>query len=183
MKQADQHAGVGIVQQAFRVFSACLFALVLSSNSSMAAAPKKAPPPMNIADTVVKLPLAKGVSMDDAVMSMKARANELNMKLVAELPLSKQIVAMGETSRRIEIFQFCDPLTAKKMVEYDLHFAAYLPCRITLVEDAKGQAWLVMMNLDLFLGDPNLTSSLKTSAIEVRDTLNAIIKAGANGEI
>jgi hypothetical protein len=40
-----------------------------------------------------------------------------------------------------------------------------------------------MMNLDLFLGDPNLTPSLKTSAIQVRDTLNAIIKAGANGDI
>ncbi len=172
-----KHAG--LMQKAL---TACLFAVVLAGGSAFAAAPK-APPPMKIADTVVKLPLAKGVSMDDAVQSMKARANELNMKLVAELPLSKQIVAMGETSRRIEIFQFCDPLTAKKMVEYDLHFAAYLPCRITLVEDAKGQAWLIMMNLDLFLGDPNLTPSLKASAIQVRDTLNAIIKAGANGDI
>jgi uncharacterized protein (DUF302 family) len=180
MKQAASHKDAGIVQ---KLLTTCLFALVLTGGNAIAAAPKQAPPPMKIADTVVKLPLAKGVSMDDAVMSMKARANELNMKLVAELPLSKQIVAMGETSRRIEIFQFCDPLTAKKMVEYDLHFAAYLPCRITLVEDAKGQAWLIMMNLDLFLGDPNLTPSLKTSAIQVRDTLNAIIKAGANGDI
>jgi len=180
MKQAALHPNAGIVQ---KLFTACLCALVLIGGNAIAAAPKHAQPPMKIADTVVKLPLAKGVSMDDAVQSMKARANELNMKLVAELPLSKQIVAMGETSRRIEIFQFCDPLTAKKMVEYDLHFAAYLPCRITLVEDAQGQAWLIMMNLDLFLGDPNLTPSLKSSAIQVRDTLNAIIKAGANGEI
>jgi uncharacterized protein (DUF302 family) len=158
--------------------SLCACLLVVSS----ATAAPKAPPPIRIADTVVRMPLAKGVGMDDAVQSLKARANELNMKLVAELPLSKQIVAMGEQSRRIEIFQFCDPLTAKKMVEYDLNFAAYLPCRITLVEDAKGQAWLVMMNLDMFLGDPSLTPDLKKEGIKVRDTLNAIMKAGANGE-
>lgn len=146
------------------------------------AAPKKGPPAMQIAETVVKMPLAKGVSMDDAVQAMKSRANELNMKLVAELPLSKQIIAMGEKSRRIEIFQFCDPLTAKKMVEYDIHFSAYLPCRITLVEDEKGQGWLLMMNLNLFLGDPKLTPALKTDAIKVRDTLEAIMQAGAKGE-
>jgi uncharacterized protein (DUF302 family) len=139
-------------------------------------------PVLDIAQTVVKTPLAKGVSMDDAVEAMKIRANNLNIKLVAEMPLSKQIEAMGEKSRRIDIYQFCDPLTAKKMVEYDIHFAAYLPCRITLVEDAKGQAWLVMMNLDMFIQDPKLSPSLKTDAIKVRDTLNEIMQAGAKGE-
>jgi uncharacterized protein (DUF302 family) len=163
------------------VCAAGMFALLISGGNVMAATPK-APPPMKIADTVVKMPLAKGLSMDDAVQSLKSRANELNMKLVAEQPLSKQIIAMGETSRRIEIFQFCDPLTAKKMVEYDMNFAAYLPCRITLVEDAKGQGWLVMMNLDMFLADPSLTPELKAEGIKVRDNLNAIMKAGANGE-
>jgi uncharacterized protein (DUF302 family) len=146
-------------------------------------AERAAPPPpvLNIAQTVVKAPLAKGVSLDDAVEAMKIRANALNIKLVAELPLSRQLAAMGETSRRMEIYQFCDPLTAKKMVEYDIHFAAYLPCRIALVEDAKGQGWLLMMNLDLFIQDPKLDPVLKKDAVQVRDTLNEIMKAGATG--
>jgi uncharacterized protein (DUF302 family) len=140
------------------------------------------PPVVRIAETVVKLPLAKGVSMDDAVEAMKIRANALNIRLVAELPLSKQLAAMGEKSRRIDIYQFCDPVTAKKMVEFDIHFAAYLPCRIALVEDARGQAWLVMMNLDMFIHDPKLDPSLKADAVQVRDILNAIMQAGASGE-
>jgi uncharacterized protein (DUF302 family) len=151
---------------------------VVSANE---AAKAKSMPTLDIAQTVVKMPLAKGVSMNDAVEAMKIRANSLNIKLVAEMPLSKQIEAMGEKSRRIDIYQFCDPLTAKKMVEYDINFSAYLPCRIALVEDTKGQAWLVMMNLDLFLQDPKLNAALKADAIKVRNTLNEIMQAGSQG--
>jgi uncharacterized protein (DUF302 family) len=165
-----------------------LFPLLLSVSlgsavSAGASEPSRAKPlpVLDIAQTVIKMPLAKGVSMNDAVEAMKIRANTLNIKLVAEMPLSKQIEAMGEKSRRIDIYQFCDPLTAKKMVEYDIHFAAYLPCRIALVEDAKGQAWLVMMNLDMFIQDPKLSPALKADAIKVRDTLNEIMQAGAQG--
>ena len=131
---------------------------------------------------VVRVPLAPKVSLDDAVQSMKIRANNLNMKLVGEMPLSKQLQAMGEKSRRIEIFQFCDPLTAKKMVEANIEFAAYLPCRITLVEDDQGKGWLVMMNLDPLINAANLNPELRKEAIKVRDTLNEIIQAGAQGE-
>lgn len=141
----------------------------------------KQPPVVDIAQTVVKLPLAKGVSMNDAVEAMKIRANALNIKLVAEMPLSRQLEAMGEKSRRIDIYQFCDPLTAKKMVEYDINFSAYLPCRIALVEDAKGQGWLVMMNLDMFIQDPKLGPELKADALKVRNTLNEIMQAGSTG--
>ncbi|MGW8228981.1 MAG: DUF302 domain-containing protein [Gammaproteobacteria bacterium] len=129
------------------------------------------------------MPLADGVSLDDAVASMKLRANIRNMKLVAELPLSKQIEAMGKKARRMEIYQFCDPLTAQRMVEANIHFAAYLPCRIALVEDEKGRGWLVMMNLDMMLNGASLTDDLKTQAIKVRDTLMDIMQAGANGDL
>ncbi len=142
-----------------------------------------APPAMSVASTVVKMPLADGVSMDDAVESMKLRANILNMKLVAELPLSKQIQAMGKPARRMEIFQFCNPLIAQKMVSSDINFAAYLPCRIALVEDAKGHGWLVMMNLDMFIQGGQLSPELMKDAVTVRDALTEIMKAGANGEL
>ena len=140
-------------------------------------------PVLDIDQTVVKVALVKGVSAEDAIESMKLRANILNIKLVAELPLSKQIKAMGESSRRIEIYQFCDALTAKRMVEYNLSFAAYLPCRITLVEDEKGQAWLLTMNLDMFINHPKFDARFKQEATRVRDTLLEIMNAGAKGDL
>lgn len=63
-----------------------------------------AAPSMKIEDTVVKMAIAEDVSFDDAVSSMKLRANQHNMKLVAELPLSKQIQSMGKKARRMEIY-------------------------------------------------------------------------------
>jgi len=137
----------------------------------------------SIEETVVTKALAAGVSMDEAVESMKLRANLLNMKLVAEMPLSKQVEAMGEKSHRMEIYQFCDPLTAMHMVEADIRFAAYLPCRIALVEDDKGQGWLVMMNPDLMLRSGNLTDELREQATRVKDNLLEIMEAGANGDL
>ena len=136
-----------------------------------------------IEQTVVKEALADGVSFDDAVESMKLRANLLNMKLVAEMPLSRQVEAMGGQSRRMEIYQFCDPLTAMRMVEANIHFAAYLPCRISLVEDENGKGWLVMMNPDLMLNGATLSDEVKRQAMRVRNNLLEIMQAGAQGEL
>ena len=143
----------------------------------------RAEEPGTAIDTTVVKALAAGVSMDDAVESMKLRANLLNMKLVAEMHLSKQVEAMGETSRRIEIYQFCDPLTAMRLVEADIHIAAYLPCRIALVEDEEGQGWLVMMNPEMMLSSANLTDELREQAIRVKNDLLEIMGAGANGDL
>lgn len=140
-------------------------------------------PDVRLEQTVVKMPLAEGISMDEAVDSMKLRANIHNMGLVAELPLSKQVEAMGRDARRMEIFQFCDPLTAQRMVEENINFAAYLPCRIALVEDEDGQGWLVMMNLDMMLQSTTLSEELKTEAMRVRDALMDIMQAGAEGAL
>ena len=161
-----------------KFLSLMLFLLFVTS-SGLNAAPVK----LNIEDTVVKIPLEEGVSFDDAVESMKLRANAHNMKLVAELLLSKQIKSMGSKSRRMDIYQFCDPLIAQGMVEANIHFAAYLPCRISLVEDEKGKGWLLMMNLDIMLQSATLGDSLKAKATKVRDVLTDIMKAGASGDL
>lgn len=155
-----------------------LVCLAVSPVMSSLAAPK-----MAIEQTVVKMPIEDGVSMDEAVSSMKLRANIRNMKLVAELPLSKQIQAMGKKAQRMEIYQFCDPLMAQRMVEANIHFAAYLPCRIALVEDKKGKGWLVMMNLDMMMQGASLTPKLKIEATKVRDALMDIMRAGASGDL
>lgn len=133
---------------------------------------------------VIKLPITKGVKIDEAVESMKLRANYHNMKLVAELPLSKQVEAMtGKSQRFMTIYQFCDAMTAKQMVDSSVEFAAFLPCRIAVIEDAQGQGWLVMTDLNPLINTTGLSPALKTRAIEVRDQLESIMKAGAGGEL
>lgn len=132
---------------------------------------------------IITCPLEEGVTMDDAVDSMKLRANGLNFKLVAHMPLSEQVKAMGEESRRMEIFQFCDALIAKRMVEHNMIFAGFLPCRIAMVEDKTGQSWLITMNMDAMLKGTNLPDNLKSLGLTVRNSIYSIVQAGVEGDL
>jgi uncharacterized protein (DUF302 family) len=127
--------------------------------------------------------LEDGVSMDDAVESMKLRANSLNFKLVAELPLSKQVEAMGKKARRMDIFAFCDALIAQKMVEFNKVFAGFLPCRIALIEDTDGVAWIITTNMDMMLYAVDLPPEIEKLAKTVRDNIYSIVDAGVTGDL
>lgn len=158
-----------------------LVALFSFSAFAHTAAPKKEKP-----SEVMKLQVKSGVSLDDAAESMRLRANALNMKLVAELPLSSQVEAItGKPQRRMTIFQFCDAMTAKDLIELNIDFAIYMPCRIALIEDAKGQAWLVMMDIDVdaVAREKRVPAELKKRIQDVRNTLINIMQAGAKGEL
>lgn len=163
-----------------RISLRAFFTVVIAALLSMAQARAEG---MTIADTVYKLPLAEGVSMDDAVESMKLRANALNFKLVAHLPLYKEVEAMGLASKRVEIFQFCDARIAHAMLSESLDFSAYLPCRITLIQDKDDKPWLVTMDLDRVIQIANLSPDLLANATQVWDTIKEIMQAGANGDL
>ncbi|MBT8440508.1 MAG: DUF302 domain-containing protein [Gammaproteobacteria bacterium] len=136
-----------------------------------------------IDSSIQRFKLEEDVSIEDAIESMKLRANMLNFKLVADLPLSEQIKSMGEESRHMQILAFCDALIAKKMVEYNIIFAGFLPCRIAAVEDKDGNAWLVTTNMDMMLHAVDLPDDLKPLAKRVRDTIYSIIDAGVTGDL
>ena len=110
--------------------------MMLSVSSSWAAVPK---PVKTAQPGVYKLEIDKSVSFNDAAESMRLRANALNLQLVAELPLSKQVEAIvGKPQRIITIFQFCDAVIAKELIDLSMDFATYMPCRIAMIEDADG---------------------------------------------
>lgn len=132
---------------------------------------------------MVKCKIADGVSADDAIESMKLRANFLNFKLVGHMPLSEQVKANGGESNRMEIFQFCDANIAAQMVRHSMAFAGYLPCRISLVEDDEGQGWLITLNMDSTMGDASLPQELQGLGMKVRNNIYSILSAGAEGDL
>lgn len=136
-----------------------------------------------VAASMQKFKINEDVSVEDAIDSMKLRANNLNFKLVADLPLSEQVKAMGEEANYMRILAFCDALIAKKMVEHDIIFAGYLPCRIAVLEDSKGQGWIVTMNMDMMVQGIELPKELQPLAVKVRDTIYSIVDAGVNGDL
>jgi len=134
--------------------------------------------------TIWKVPVADGLTAQDVEDTMKFVANEHNFKNVGELPLYKEIEAMsGEPSRFIKIYMFCNALTAARMMAYSDAYSAYLPCRITLVEDTSGKLWLYTLNMDLMIhGGKELPPELKDEALQVKEIILDIINRGAEGE-
>lgn len=135
--------------------------------------------PMNM----IQCKLEEDISSNDAIDSMKLRANMLNFKLVGHMPLSEQVAAMGGKSPRMEIFQFCDAMIAAQMVRYSMAFAGYLPCRISLIEDDKGQGYLITLNMDKVMADASLPPKLQGLGVQVRNNIYSIITAGTEGDL
>ncbi len=165
------------------VLGAVLGALLLAAPVSRAATP---PAEQTAQADVYKVAIERGVGLKDAADSMRLRANALNLQLVAELPLSRQVEAItGQPQRTITIFQFCDAVTAKALIDLNLDFAVYMPCRIAMIEDAEGQGWLVMMdvNVDMLAQEKRVPQALKDRINAVRQGLLEIMQAGAKGEL
>ena len=134
--------------------------------------------------TIWKMPVAEGLSPEEVEETMKFVANEHNIANVGELPLYKDVEAKsGEAYRFVKIYMFCNSLTAKQMLDYSDSFSAYLPCRITLVEDLQGGLWLYSLNMDLMIhGGRPLPAELKAEALQVKEIILDIMKRGAEGD-
>jgi uncharacterized protein (DUF302 family) len=134
--------------------------------------------------TVWKVPVADGLSIEDVEQTMRFVANEHNIKNVGELPLSDQVAAMmGEQQRFLKIYMFCNPLTAAMMVDHSDAYAAYLPCRISLVEDKSGKLWIYTLNMDMMIhGGTPLPDELYEEANTVKDVILDIMNRGAAGD-
>lgn len=136
------------------------------------------------AATVWKAKVADGLTFDDVDQSIQTIADERNIRGVGILPLGDQVSAMnGEEWRKLQIYLYCNPLTAAKMVEHDPAYAAYLPCRISLVEDAEGQLWIYTLDMDMMIyGGKTLPPELLAEALEVKETMLQILERAAEGD-
>ncbi|MDH5446559.1 MAG: DUF302 domain-containing protein [Gammaproteobacteria bacterium] len=134
--------------------------------------------------TIWKAKVADGLSADDVEDVIRNVANEHNIKNVGELPLYKQVEAMtGKPYRYMKIYMFCNAMTAARMVDYSDAYSAYLPCRVTLLEDKTGKLWLYTLNMDLMIhGGTPLPPALKEEALRVKFIIQDILKRGASGE-
>jgi uncharacterized protein (DUF302 family) len=136
-----------------------------------------------------KMPVAEDVSFDDAIESMKLRANEINFKFVGHSPLWKDVAAItGEDTPRVEIFSFCDAIVARKVLDFAPEFIVFIPCRIALIEDAQGQIWVMTLDWNVnwlnLAQNPNsvLDKELREEAIRIREGIRYIMEGAATGD-
>jgi uncharacterized protein (DUF302 family) len=138
----------------------------------------------------VKYQAKPGISFDDVVQSMMLRANQVNLKYVGSNLLWKEFRAMlGDTSApRVEVFSFCDIAVGRELLKVIPEMVVFLPCRIAVMEDVDKNIWVLTMDwditwLDLAGKQAGITPELRKGAMEIRQKIESVMRAGANGEL
>lgn len=138
----------------------------------------------------VKYPAKPGVSFDEVVESMMLHANKVNLKYVGSNLMWKDFRAVlgDETAPRVEVFSFCDIAVARDLLKIIPEMSVFLPCRITVMEDADKNIWVLTLDwdvtwLDLAGKQMGITPELRKGAQEIRDKIDSVMRAGANGDL
>lgn len=138
----------------------------------------------------VKYQAKQGLSFDEVVQSMMLRANQVNLKFVGSNPMWKDFqTVLGDTGApRVEVFSFCDIAVGRELLKIIPEMVVFLPCRIAVMEDADKNVWVLMMDWDVTWLDvagkqAGITPELRRGAMEIRDKMEEVMRAGANGEL
>lgn len=132
-----------------------------------------------------------GVTFDDVVESMKLRANQLNLKLVGHSPMIKDIQAVlgDNTTPRMEVFHFCDIAAGREIMKLAPESIVYLPCRIAVMEDDKRNVWVLTLDWDTAWLESmdtqqfGISAEITKMAKDIRDRMDNVMRAGANGDL
>jgi uncharacterized protein (DUF302 family) len=138
----------------------------------------------------LKIKAKPGLSFDDVVESLMLRANQLNFKHVGTNQMWKDFRAVlnDESGPRIEVYSFCDIAVGRQLLKQIPEMIIYLPCRIAVMEDGDKNIWLLTIDWDVTWLDEagsamNLTPELRQMAADVKNKMDNIMRAGANGEL
>jgi uncharacterized protein (DUF302 family) len=126
---------------------------------------------------------APGVTVEQIEQAFAGVAAEYNLRAVGELPLSKELEARtGQPQKFLKVYSYCNPSTARRMLDFSPAMAAYLPCRVTVMERADG-LWLYTLDMDMMTRmGRRMPPELKAETGRVRDAIRALIDRGAAGE-
>lgn len=141
-----------------------------------------------VAMMVTKHKVKPGVKFDEAVESLKLVANRNNFKYTGVALLSKDIEAnTGKPSPRVEILSFCDSSVARSVIDYAPELIAFLPCRVSVLEDANKDIWILSLDWDIswmqLSVNPNIMDQhLMKESIRIRKIMDEMMEAAANGD-
>lgn len=124
-----------------------------------------------------------GISVAEVELTLASVAAEHNIKPVGEFLVSPGASGSAAKSERfIKIYSYCSPSVAKQFIHASPHMAAFMPCRIALVENDDG-LWLYTMNLDMLLqSEHRLSDELMSNAGKIRSAMRTLLERAAEGE-
>ena len=138
----------------------------------------------------IKYKAKPGLSFEDVKQSMELRANQLNFKKVGESPMWKDIqVVLGDMNApRMEVYHYCEIAAGRAVLMASPESIVYMPCRIAIMEDANKQVWVLTLDwdlawLDTVQGKMGVDAEVSKYAKDIREKMDNIMRAAANGDL
>jgi uncharacterized protein (DUF302 family) len=123
------------------------------------------------------------VSNEDVVESIKALAEEYNMRVVGDTKMFTIPDAKPDEVKFVENVSLCSLYIAKKFLNHSRYFGGFMPCRIMLVEYGDGRRYLITMDLTLAIhGGYPLPDEMLKLATQVQKAMNEIPARAAEGD-
>ncbi len=131
-----------------------------------------------------KVKVDKGITPDEIVESLNSVAADMGIKPVGDLPLSKEMQKRtGKPQPYTRVLSYCNPAVAIKMVQWSMAYGAYLPCRITIMQDKNGDYWLYTLSMDLMIhGGKPLSADMLKEGNRVKATIYTMMDKAAKGD-
>jgi len=134
--------------------------------------------------TIKKVKVDKGITPDEIVDALNSVATEMGIKPVGDLPLSKEVeLRTGKKQPYVRVLSYCNPAIAIEMVKWSMAYGAYLPCRITIMQDKNGDYWLYTLDLDMMIhGGRPLPPKMLAYGNQVKKTIYTMMERASKGD-
>ncbi len=127
--------------------------------------------------------VAEDVENEDVIDSIKALAEEYNMRIVGDTKMFTIPDAKPDEVKFVENVSLCSLYIAKKFLNHSRYFGGFMPCRIMLVEYGNGDRYLITMDLTLAIhGGYPLPKEMLELATQVKTAMEEIPARAAKGD-
>jgi uncharacterized protein (DUF302 family) len=128
-------------------------------------------------------PISEDVDNADVIESIKALAEEYNMRIVGDTKMFTIKDAKPKQVKFVENVSLCSLHIAKVFLNHSRYFGGFMPCRIMLVEYGDGSRYLITMNLELAIhGGYPLPPEMLKLASHVQKAMTEIPARAAKGD-
>lgn len=132
---------------------------------------------------MIEFEINEDVSNEDVAESMKALAEEYNMRITGDIKMYTKDDAASDEVKHARILSMCSLHIAKVFLNHSRAFGGFMPCRVMLIEYGNGKRYLVTMDLTLAIyGGQTLPDEMLKLAKHVQKAMIEIPKRAAKGD-
>jgi len=124
--------------------------------------------------------MTKQEAFENAIEAMDEVGEEYGLATVDAKTMPRGGKLFKDGGLLTHIRSYCSPSIADKFLTHSGEFIGFMPCRIGIVEDAKGDFYLYTMGMELMInGGHELPPEMLKLANEVRQGMYKMMEAGA----